>query len=90
MPVDNFNTLGDFDLDAAEAKVAPPAKPDLPAANADATADGVTLEIKDVLGIVGADDEDGVVWGELPGAKPVQPEDGIFDPPSKDEIQLPQ
>ena len=87
--MNSMNGSGDgfsFDLpDIMPEATALQTKPDLPAANADATADGVTLELKDVLAI--APDE--IVWEDLPiPTTPVQPDDGVVDPPSQDNILL--
>ncbi len=79
----------DFDLpDENPVAANLPPKPDVIARPAEA-ADQTLELLGDLLGQPGVD-PDAVEWGEVPGAQPAQPDTGMFDPPSKDEIQLPE
>lgn len=93
MPINSMNgDGGGFDFDLPDAELQPeqqvlPAKPDV-SAQPQHVSDEATERLEDLLGQPGVDAE-AVTWDELPGiGKPVQPDDGVFDPPSADDIQL--
>lgn len=93
MPMNSMNGDGEgFAFDFPDVELQPerqvlPAKPDV-SVQPQQVSDEATERLEDLLGQPGVDAED-VTWGELPSiGQPVQPDDGVFDPPSADDIQL--